>query len=379
MKSRLPEAKYSHLEDSDEKTTREYRLPNQFLKLNLDKIRECIDLLEEHYKDCISKENIVEAKSAHQRILLFKELEKEKMKNEAKKIYANQRQLVEEKMKEELDTYTQEAENEFKNLNQAFEAQELEMLKSHEKELGEYKTIFVEEFNKRRPKPSSECLNWIRIKEVCMKQDNLAKAKEASEKIIQLQKEDIRKFEQEKSKKLSSELKNILRRQENEKNALALKKKSCIDMFEQTRDKNLDHIKKKYETKLKELKNYQEFEMSNFNKITRGITTTCSRIQSIVNSATGIREEETDNDKNNEPNSLKQSEEVQEQPQENEEKFEEENEENERIQEENQKEENDDLGNKEEENEGLKEENENREENEVEQIEDGDYEVNADE
>ena len=62
-------------------------------------------------------------------------------------------------------------------------------------------------------------------------------------------------------------------------------------MFNQTKIKNLEQIQKKYEAKLKELKNYQNFEMANFDKITKGITKPCARIQSIVSSTTGYREE----------------------------------------------------------------------------------------
>ena len=49
---------------------------------------------------------------------------------------------------------------------------------------------------------------------------------------------------------------------------------------------------------MKELKNYQSFEMASFEKITRGITKPCSRIQSIVNSTSGIGEDENDDMEN---------------------------------------------------------------------------------
>ena len=47
-----------------------------------------------------------------------------------------------------------------------------------------------------------------------------------------------------------------------------------------------------------ELKNYQNFEISNFDKITKGVIKPCSRIQSIVSSATGIKDEDEENDNN---------------------------------------------------------------------------------
>ena len=75
-----------------------------------------------------------------------------------------------------------------------------------------------------------------------------------------------------------------------------MKKKNIIDMFNQTKLRNIEQIQKKYEAKMKELTNYQNFEMANFDKITKGITKPCARIQNIVSSTTGIQE--NDNDEN---------------------------------------------------------------------------------
>ena len=71
-------------------------------------------------------------------------------------------------------------------------------------------------------------------------------------------------------------------------------------MFNQTKNRNIEQINKKYEAKLKELKNYQNFEMANFDKITKGIAKPCARIQRIVSSTTGIQDDENDNEENNE-------------------------------------------------------------------------------
>ena len=87
--------------DASEETMSNYTYPKEFLKLELDKIREFIDILEEHYQNLLEQENISLAKSVKQRLILLKNLEKEKMKKEAKIIYSNQRELVQDKMNEE--------------------------------------------------------------------------------------------------------------------------------------------------------------------------------------------------------------------------------------------------------------------------------------
>ena len=116
--------------DASEETMSHYTYPKEFLKLDLDKIREFIEILEEHYQNLIEQEDLSKAKSAKQRLILLKNLEKEKMKKEAKIIYSNQRELVQDKMNEELNNYLNTASKEFDSLLQAFESQEVEMLKA---------------------------------------------------------------------------------------------------------------------------------------------------------------------------------------------------------------------------------------------------------
>ena len=307
--------------DATEETMSQYTYPKEFLKLDLDKIREFIDILEEHYQNLVEQEDMIQAKSAKQRLILLKNLEKEKMKKEATIIYSNQRELVQDKMKEELDNYINNASKEFDSLLQAFESQEVEMLKGQKQEMDELKKNFVEAYETKKPKPSKEILNWIKIRNYALKQNKFDKVEEANKEINKLQKKDDQKFEKEKEEKLRAEINKLNHRHENEKNALQMKKNSLIDMFNQTKNKNIEQIQKKFDAKMKELKNYQSFEMANFDKITKGITKPCARIQSIVSSTTGIKEDENDengneneannemNDKENKENEQKENEE----------------------------------------------------------------------
>ena len=283
--------------EANEENMEGFTLPKQFLKLDLDKIREFIEILEEHYQSCLKEENISLAKTVKQRIILLKRLEKEKMKIEANIIYSNQRELVQDKMQEELDNYIKDTNKDYELLLKGFEVQEVEMLKYHQKEIEDFKKNFEKLYENKKPKPSKECLNWIKIKEYAFKQNKFEKVNQANKEINKLMEKDLQKFNENKEKKLNAELKKITHKHENEKNGLFLKKNSIIDNFNQTKNKNIEQIKKKYEAKLKELKNYQNFEMANFDKITKGITKPCARIQSIVSSTTGYKEEIED-DKN---------------------------------------------------------------------------------
>ena len=280
--------------EASEETMEGFTLPKEFLKLDLDKIREFIEILEEHYQSCLKDENISLSKTVKQRIILLKRLEKEKMKIEANIIYSNQRELVQDKMQEELDNYIKIANQEYKSLLKVFETQEVEMLKNHQQEIDEFKKNFEKIYENKKPQPSKECLNWIKIREYALKQNKFEKANQANTEINKLMEKDLLKFNKNKEKKLNDEINKIKYKHNKEKNGLLLKKKSITDKFNQTKDSNLDQIKKKYDAKLKELKNYQNFEMANFDKITKGIAKPCARIQSIVTSTTGYREEVED-------------------------------------------------------------------------------------
>ena len=295
--------------DATEETMSQYSYPKEFIKLDLDKIREFIDILEEHYQNLLEQQDMMQAKSAKQRLILLKNLEKEKMKKEAKIIYSNQRELVQDKMKEELDNYINNASKEFDSLLQAFESQEVELLKGQKQEMEELENNFNEIYESKKPKPTKEILNWIKIRNYAMKQNKFDKVEEANNEINKLQEKIDKNFLKEKEKKLKSEKKKLEHRHESEKNSLQMKKNSLIDMFNQTKNKNIEQIQKKFDAKMKELKNYQSFEMANFDKITKGITKPCARIQSIVSSTTGIREDENDENENeNEENNENQNE-----------------------------------------------------------------------
>lgn len=280
--------------DASEESMSSFTYPKEFLKLDLDKIREFIEILEEHYQNMIEQQNIGQAKAAKQRLILLKNLEKEKMKKEAKIIYSNQRELIQDKMKEELDAYNETASKEYDSLIQAFEKHEVELLKAQKQEMEEFKKNFDYIYETRRPKPSSEMLNWMKKRDYAVKQNKFYKVEEAEKEINEIQKKEDDKFAKEKGKVLKEEIKKLMKNHEDEKNSLQKRKNNLIDMLNKTKNKNITQITKKYETKMKELKNYQSFEMASFDKITKGISKPCSRIQNIVNSTAKVGEEDSE-------------------------------------------------------------------------------------
>ena len=278
--------------EANEESLKSYTLSKQFLKLDLDKIRELIEIMEDYCQSLVEKEDINLAKTAKQRLILLKKIEKEKMMIEAKIIYSNQIELVQDKMKEELDNYISSSDVEYDNLTQKLQQQENEIDKINKEEIEEYKINFEQNYSQIRPKPCKECLNWMKIKEYALKQNKFNKAQEANKEIDKYMEKDNIKFNENKEKKLKIELNKIKQRQEKEKKVFDMKKNTIITEFTENKKKEIEKIKKKYESKITELKNYQNFEISNFDKITKGVIKPCARIQSIVSSATGFKEEE---------------------------------------------------------------------------------------
>ena len=275
-----------------EKTMSKYTYPKEFIKLDLDRIREFIDILEEYYQNLVDKGDMLKAKSVKQRLIILKNLEKEKMKKEAKLIYSNQRELVQEKMKEELENYINNTSREIDSILQVFEAQEIEMSRAQKEEKEELIKNYDEIYESRRPKPSKKMLNWIKIRDYAIKQNNFDKLTEVNLEISELKEKEDNKFESEKENTLKEDIKKLNLRHENDKKALLTKKNNLIDSINKENKKTIEQIKLKYEAKMKELKNYQCFEMSSFDKITKGITKPSSRIQNIVKSTSIMREGE---------------------------------------------------------------------------------------
>ena len=317
--------------EADEENLKPYTFSKQFLKMDLDKIRELIDILEEYCLSLSEKDDIDLEKTAKQRLILLKKIEKEKMMMEAKIIYSNQLELMDDKMKEELDTYKLNSDEEFNNLMQRFKEKEAEIKKLNKEELEEYKQNFEQTYSQIKPKPSKECLNWMKIRKCALKQNKFNKAQEADKEVERLNNIDLAKFNENKEKKLNLELSKIKHRHDNERKVYEMKKNLIITEFNENKQKEIEKIKRKYISKISELKNYQNFEISNFDKITKGVIKPCSRIQNIVSSATGIKDEDDEKNEN-----------------ENENKNEEKKEDNNNIEDEKKEQKDDDLAEKEE-------------------------------
>ena len=232
--------------EADEENLKPYTFSKQFLKMDLDKIRELIDILEEYCLSLSEKDDIDLEKTAKQRLILLKKKKKKKMMMEAKIIYSNQLELMDDKMKEELDTYKLNSDEEFNNLMQRFKEKEAEIKKLNKEELEEYKQNFEQTYSQIKPKPSKECLNWMKIRKCALKQNKFNKAQEADKEVERLNNIDLAKFNENKEKKLNLELAKIKHRHDNERKVYEMKKNLIITEFNENKQKEIEKIKRKY-------------------------------------------------------------------------------------------------------------------------------------
>ena len=304
VQSRISKSTKSNLEEelydieANEESLKPYSFSKKFLKLDLDKIRELIAIFEDYYLSLAEKDDVDLAKTAKQRLILLKKIEKEKMMMEAKTIYSNQLELMNDKMKEELDEYILNSEENFSNLMLNFQEKETEIEKLNIEELEEYNKNFEQYYSLIKPKPSKECLNWMRIRKCALKNNQFNKAQEADREVNRLSNLDLIRFNEDKEKKLNIELSKIKHRQDNERKVYETKKDFIITKYNENKQKEIEKIKKKYNFKISELKNYQQFEISNFDKIIKGAIKSYSRIKNIISSARGTIDEDDEKTEN---------------------------------------------------------------------------------
>jgi hypothetical protein len=97
-------------------------------------------------------------------------------------------------------------------------------------------------------------------------------------KIIELTGKEGNKYEEEKEKKLRKDFDKIKTKQESELNAFLAKKNSIIDNERKNRALQFDTLLQKYKNRRKELENIQNFEVKNYSKIAKGISSTFEKL-----------------------------------------------------------------------------------------------------
>lgn len=125
-------------------------------------------MLEEHQLKCEQSGRFVEAEMARQKVLQFKNLEKEKMLQELKNHHNEQKNKIDIEYKEELDTFNMEWDNKFADLHEKYESTQKEMIERFKNDQDQHLQQFEESYPKE-PKPLLELINLQKMLEQAVK------------------------------------------------------------------------------------------------------------------------------------------------------------------------------------------------------------------
>ena len=195
-----------------------------FMEMDLHKIREFIAILEEHQLKCEQSGRFVEAEMAKKKVEQFKKIEEEKLILDKQANHQETKLRIENEFKEELDIFNQEWDINFSELNEKYEGNKQNLLNQNQQEI---ETFIHDSENKypKEPKAATELLNLQRILDQVVKQKeyfnllnySYTKAHQIQLKIHEFQKVDYEKFNKIKADKLNKE-------------SLKLKEKSDLEM-----------------------------------------------------------------------------------------------------------------------------------------------------
>ena len=231
---------------------------NELIELNLDNIREYLEMLQNYLNECIEKDDMLKATEVKNKIELFKNLEKNKIKEIQDNLNKEQRKKFESEFQTEITNKETIFKNNFEQLNKDLESQENSLINKHKNEIKNFENKFKNEYlEKIKQKPGRDTLNWIKIKKYAIKQKNFQKAVEAKNNIENLEKKDNERYNDKMEKILKSELNKILKRQINELNLFKYKKDLILKNFNNQKNNDLNILNQKFKNQKNELINYQ--------------------------------------------------------------------------------------------------------------------------
>ena len=186
---------------------------NELIELNLDNIREYIEILKNYLNECVEKDDMLKATEVKNKIELFKNLKKNKIKEIKENLNKEQRDKFESEFQTEISNKETIFKNNYKKLNKDLEEQENSLINKHQNEIKNFENKFKTEYlEKIKQKPGKETLNWIKIKKYAIKQKNFKKAEEAKNNIKNFEKIDNKRYNDKLEKILKSELNKLIKK-----------------------------------------------------------------------------------------------------------------------------------------------------------------------
>lgn len=232
----------------------------EYSDMDLGRIREFINILEEHQFKCEKSKKFVDAEIAKQKIVQLKQVEKDKILSD-----------MQFKHKEEVNVFEIERNNAFSDFNTEWDKNYNELmdkfvefeerLKAHQQDDLNMKIV---EFDKKFHaivKPTSEILNLEKILNGLIRQKEYIKAHQIQLEIDRLSVFDSNNYAIDKDKRLAKEVEKIRQKHFQEYQVLVAKKELAEAEYRKNRQLEFDKLVQGFKNRNKEITLQQSFEV----------------------------------------------------------------------------------------------------------------------
>lgn len=233
---------------------------NEYMEMDINRIREFIQVLEEHQLKCEKTKNFIDAEFAKQKVLQLKQVEKEKILNDMKFQHQEEVSNFEIERNNAFYEFNTEWDNNYNELMDKFVEFE-ERLKSQQQEDLNSKIV---EFDKKFTpvvKPTSEILNLTKILNGLIRQKDYIKAQQIQVQIDKLSENDSSAYAIEKERRLQKEVEKIKQKHYQEYQVLVAKKELAEAEYAKNRQLEFDKLVQGFKNRQKEIELHHSFEL----------------------------------------------------------------------------------------------------------------------
>lgn len=233
---------------------------NEYAQMDLARIREFIQMLEEHQYKCEKERNFVNAEIAKQKVNQLKQVEKEKLLSDMKFQHQEELGTFEIEKNQSFIEFNNEWDRNYQELMEKFVEFE-DRLKAQQQEDLNNK---IEEFDKKfHPvvKPTSEILNLTKILNGLIRQKDYIKAHQIQSQINKLSEFDSNQYALEKERRLAKEVEKIRQKHYQEYQVLVAKKELAEAEYAKNRQLEFDKLVQGFKNRFKEIQMHQSYEI----------------------------------------------------------------------------------------------------------------------
>lgn len=232
----------------------------EYKDMDLNRIREFIQILEEHQYKCEKNKKFVDAEIAKQKVAQLKQVEKEKILSDTKFRHQEEITGFEIERNSTFIEFNNEWDRNYQELMEKF-AEFEEKLKVQQQE--DLNARIVEFDKKFHPvvKPTSEILNLTKILNGLIRQKDYIKAHQIQSQIDKLSEFDSSQYALEKERRLAKEVEKIRQRHYQEYQVLVAKKELAEAEYAKNRQLEFDKLIQGFKNRQKEIEMHHSFEL----------------------------------------------------------------------------------------------------------------------